>query len=136
MRQVFIQDMLLADDAAVSSPAEEDLKGPTGRFSQACQKKTNVMAQDVDDRPTTININDYVLEVVHEFMYLESTIADNFSLEAELDKCIGRASTTLSMLTKRVWNSNNLTVRTKMQVDKACVVSTLLYSSEPCTLYS
>ena len=136
MRQVFIQDMLLADDAAVSSPAEVDLKGPTGRFSQACQKKTNVMAQDVDDRPTTININDYVLEVVHEFMYLESTIADNFSLEAELDKCIGRASTTLSMLTKRVWNSNNLTVRTKMQVDKACVVSTLLYSSEPCTLYS
>ena len=59
-------------------------------------------------------------EVVHEFTYiLGSTIAENLSLEAGLNnKRIGRAATTLSKLTNRVWNK--LTVRTKMQVYKAC----------------
>ena len=68
------------------------------RFSPACQdfgltismRKTNVTAQDVDDFPT-ININDYVLELVHELTYLGSTIAANLSLEAELNKRIGRS---------------------------------------------
>ena len=36
----------------------------------------------------------------------------------------------MSKLHKRVWSNNNLTVNTKMQVYKACVLSTLLYSSE------
>ena len=68
-----------------------------------------MMAQD--DDPPTININYYVLEVVHEFTDLGSTIADNLPLEADLNKRIVRASTTLSRLTKRIWNTK-LTVRT------------------------
>lgn len=45
------------------------------------------------------------------------------------------ASAVMSKLVKRVWSSNNLTVSTKMQVYRACVLFTLLYSSETWTLY-
>ncbi|GAB1611165.1 uncharacterized protein LOC115228424, partial [Argonauta hians] len=39
-------------------------------------------------------------------------------------------------LTKRVWNNKMLTIRTKVKVYQACVLSTLLYGSETWTLYS
>ena len=42
----------------------------------------------------------------------------------------------MSKLQKRVWDNNNLTNSTKMQVYRACVLSTLLYSSEASTTYA
>ena len=65
-----------------------------------------------------------------------SPIAHNLPLEAELNKRTGRAVTTVSRLTRRVWDNNKRTVRTTMQVYIACVLSTLLYGSESWTLYS
>ena len=41
---------------------------------------------------------------------------------------------TLSRLTKRVWSNNRLTEHTKVNVYKACVISTLLYGSESWTM--
>ena len=41
---------------------------------------------------------------------------------------------TLSRLTKRVWFYNKLSHRTKVNVYKACVISTLLYGSESQTM--
>ena len=98
-------------------------------------KKTNVLGQDVDT-PPVITINNYQLEVVHEFTYLGSTITDNLSLDAELNKRIGKAATTLERLATRVWENPKLTTKTKMAVYNACVVSTLLYGSEAWTTYS
>ena len=46
----------------------------------------------------------------------------------------GKAATTFSMLTKRVWSNNRLTEHTKVNVYKACVISTLLYGSESWTM--
>jgi hypothetical protein len=54
------------------------------RFSDACRefsltislKKTEMMGQNVDN-PPEITISNYVLEVVHQFTYLGSTISDN-----------------------------------------------------------
>ncbi|XP_050709394.1 uncharacterized protein LOC126994183 [Eriocheir sinensis] len=40
----------------------------------------------------------------------------------------------MSRLTKRVWSNNKLSEHTKIQVYRACVVSTLLYGSESWTL--
>ena len=39
-------------------------------------------------------------------------------------------------LHKMLWSNNNLTVNTKMQVYKTCVLSTLLYSTESWTSYA
>ena len=69
-------------------------------------------------------------------VHLGSTITDNLSLDAELNKRIGKAATTLGRLATRVWENPKLTPKTKMAVYNACIVSTLLYRSEAWTTYS
>ena len=137
-----IRDMLFADDTAVTSHTEQQLQRLMDRFSQAYKdfgltislKKTNVLGQDVDTSPV-ITIDNYELDVVHQFTYLGSTISDNLSLDAEFNQRIGKAATMLGRLTTRVWENPKLTVATKMAVYKACIISTLLYGSETWTTY-
>jgi len=100
-----------------------------------CLKRTNVLSQDVDTAPA-ICIDDYQLEVVHQFTYLGSIISDNLSLDAEINKRIGKAAATSGRLTTRVWENPKLTIPTKMSVYNTCIVSTLLYGSETWTTYS
>ena len=143
VHETTIRDMLFADDAAVTAHTEYDLQQLMNRFSHACRdfrltislKKTNVLGQDVDT-PPVITINNYQLEVVHEFTYLGSTIANNLSLDAELNRRVGKAATTLGRLATRVWENPKLTTKTKMAVYNACIVRTLLYGSEAWTTYS
>ena len=73
------------------------------RLADACEdfgltispKKTQVIGQYVE-QPTSLSIADYELEAVHEFVYLGSTVSDGLNLETEINKRIGKASTTLS----------------------------------------
>ena len=92
------------------------------------------MAQDVDS-PPNITILEHELEFLHDFVYryFGSTISDTLSLESELNRRIGKAATTISSLTKRVWSNKKLTQNTKIQVYRAYVLSTLLYGSESLT---
>ena len=92
------------------------------------------MAQDVDS-PPNITILEHELEFLHDFVYryFGSTISDTLTLESELNRRIGKAATTISSLTKRVWSNKKLTQNTKIQVHKAYVLSTLLYGSESLT---
>ena len=146
VHEITIRDMLFADAAAVTSHTEQELQHLMDRFSQACEdfrltnslKKTNVLSHDVDT-PPTITIDDYQLKVIHQLTYLGSNISDNLSLDAQqamINKCIDKAATTLGCLTTRIWESPKLTIPTKMAVYNACMVSTLLYSSETWTTYS
>ena len=64
------------------------------------------MGQDIKEKPLLF-IHNYILEVVHEFVYLGSTITDNLFNDRELNKRIGKAIMTLSRLTKRVWSNNS-----------------------------
>eukprot|EP00745_Piridium_sociabile_P017961 TRINITY_DN26814_c0_g1_i11.p1 TRINITY_DN26814_c0_g1~~TRINITY_DN26814_c0_g1_i11.p1 ORF type:complete len:515 (+),score=121.07 TRINITY_DN26814_c0_g1_i11:351-1895(+) len=142
IRGVTIRDMLFADDAALATHTESELQRLMDRFSKACEEfgltvslqKTNVMVQNAE--PPSVTINDHTLEVVSQFTYLGSIITDNLSLDAELNKRIGRASATMARLSQRVWNNGMLTINTKMAVYRACVLSTLLYASETWTVYA
>lgn len=142
-RAVLIRDMLFADDAALAAHTEEQLQSLMNRFSTACDlfsltislKKTQVMCQGTTI-PATISINDHQLEIVNQFTYLGSTATNNLSLDTEIDKRIGKAASTLSQLSKKVWENRQLTTNTKMVVYKACVISTLLYGSESWTTYA
>ena len=143
VRKVLIRDMLFADDAAVATHTQEELQSLMDCFSQACKdfgltislKKTNVLGQDTEALPV-ITIDNYELDAVCQFTYLGSTITDNLSLDAEIDKRIGKAASTLARPTARVWTSPKLSVKTKMAVYNACVISTLLYGSETWTTYA
>ena len=68
------------------------------------------------------------MTVIHDFVCLGLTISDTFSLDAKLNRRIGKAVTTVTILTKKAWNNR------KIQIYRACVMSTLLYGSEPWTL--
>ena len=143
IREVLIRDMLFADDAALTAHEEQHLQNLMDCFSQACEdfrltislKKTNIMSQDTESLPA-ITINNYQLDVVKEFTYLGSTMTDNLSMDSEISRRIGRATSTLARLSKRVWDNAKLTLNTKMTVYRACVLSVLLYGSESWTLYS
>ena len=77
------------------------------RLSKACKnfgltislKKTQVTGQNVDS-PLNIKICNQQIDVVNEFTFLGSTITDTLSLVQELNKRIGKVTTTLSRLTK------------------------------------
>ncbi|XP_050707118.1 uncharacterized protein LOC126992423 [Eriocheir sinensis] len=81
-----VRDFLFADDAAVTAHSAEGLQQLMIRFNEACDdfgltislKKTQVMGQDVD-QPPDIRIADHRLDVVHDFVYLGSTISDSLS---------------------------------------------------------
>lgn len=135
--------MLFTDDAAVAAHSQEHLQTLMDRFAQACQdfsltislKKTKAMGQGTET-PSSIIINNYTLEAGSTFTYLGSTITNNLSLDAEISSRIGKAASTFGKLTARVWDNGQLTAHTKVQVYRACVISTLLYGSEAWTLYS
>ena len=141
--EALIRDMLFADNARVMTHTQRELQLLMDHFSQACKdfrliislKKTNILGQDIP-APPLITINDYELKVIHQFTYPGSTITDNLSLDPEIDKRIGKAATTLACLTSRVWTNPKLTVKTKMAVYNACILSTLLYDSETWTMYA
>ena len=141
--KALIRDMLFADDAAVITHTQRELQLLMDCFSQACKdfrliislKKTNILGQDIP-APPVITIDDYELEVIHQFTYLGSTITNNLSLDPEIDKRIGKAATTLTCLTSRVWTNPKLTMKMKMAVYNACDLSTLLCGSETWTTYA
>ena len=88
-----------------------------------------ILAQDASEVPS-FNINEHELEIVDEFIYLGFTIRTNLSLDNEIDRPIGKASSTMSRLSKRAWDNKCLTANTKIRIYQACVLSTLLYGSE------
>ena len=107
VHEKYVRDLLFADDAAITTHTQEDLQRLLDCFSNACRHfgltislaKTQVMGQDIKEIPWLF-IHNYKLEVIHEFVYLGSTITDNLSIDGELNKQIGKATMTLSRLTK------------------------------------
>ena len=83
----------------------------------------------------TLTIKDYTLEVVPQFT-LGSATSNNACLDVELGKRIGKTATNMAKLSARVWENKKLTTQTKIAVYRACIVSTLLYSSESWTTYA
>ena len=143
VRKTLIRDMLFADDAAIVAHTESDLQTLMDKFSRASKefgltvsiKKTNVLVQGIDVEPKIV-VDDQILEVVHNFTYLGSTISDDLSLGSEINKRIGKACATFSKLKERVWKNSKLVTATKMAIYNACVLSTLLYGSETWPTYA
>jgi hypothetical protein len=86
------------------------------------------------ERPTLF-VDNEELEVVDQFTYLGSSVNNKLSLDQETNIRIGKATTTMNRLTKRVWDNKNVTIKTKIIVYKSCVLSTLIYCSETWSTY-
>ena len=132
--------MLFADDAAVATHTHEGTPVVDGLLITGLRGLRTDHRSEEDECPGTghrsppiISIDNYELDAVCQFTYLGSTITGNLSLDAEIDKRIWKAASTLARLTARVWANPKLSVKTKMAVYNACVISTLLYGSEKWT---
>ena len=95
------------------------------------QKESTFVSDQIHDTeaPPVITIDDYERDAVGQFTYLGSTITDDLSLDAEIDKIIGKTASTLARLTARVWTTPKLSVKTNMAAYNAGVTSTLLYAA-------
>ena len=98
MHEKYVRDLLFADDAAITTHTQEVLQRLLDRFSDTCGHfglpislaKTQVMGQDIKEIPSLF-IHNYKLEVVHEFVYLRSTITDNACTPREKVECVSHA---------------------------------------------
>ena len=87
MRQVLIKESIFADDAALTADSQEALQRLMNSFAHPCRefgftislKKTNILGQDVSSAHH-VQIDDYTLELVEEFVYLGSTLSSNLSM--------------------------------------------------------
>uniref|UniRef100_A0A0B7BSE8 Reverse transcriptase domain-containing protein n=2 Tax=Arion vulgaris TaxID=1028688 RepID=A0A0B7BSE8_9EUPU len=63
-------------------------------------------------------------------------VTASISLDEEINARVGSVATTFGKLSKRAWDNTKLTLQTKIQIYRACVISSLLYGSETWTAYS
>ena len=115
--------------AIVTAHSAEDLQQLMTRFSKACRDSPS--GHGTKCGFTQHQTSDHELDVFHDFVYLGSTIFDSLALDKVINKRIGKAATTMSSLTKRVWTNDKLTEHIKIQVYRSCALSTLLYAVRP-----
>ena len=82
-----------------------------------------------------INVDENTLNHVKELTYIDSIIANNDHIEAELQRRMSKASMSFGRLRERLWNDHNVSIRVKGQIYRAIILSTLLYGAETWTVY-
>lgn len=131
-----IQDLMFADDCALTAKNPEDLQNLLNAFVMAAEKfglKVNIQKTEImfiNCPPHNITIGQEVLKEVESFKYLGSYISNNGSLDKEIENRISAASSAFGRLYYRVWKPHHLSLKTKLSIYETTVLSTLLYSSE------
>jgi hypothetical protein len=82
-----------------------------------------------------VTIDGEVLNTMHKFKYLGSYVSDDNKVDTEISHRIQMASAAYGKLKKRLWDSHDISLTTKLAVFRAVILPTLLYSMETMTLY-
>ena len=141
-----ITEMQFADDNASPCHSVEDLQQSVDNFGAAYQRfgmtvnisKTKIMAQPA---PRTVlpefdvTLFGASLEKVDQFTYLGSMLSTKCNSGADVEHRVRSAYTAFGKMRHRVFNSGDLTRKTKLMVYEAVIISTLLYGCETWTLY-
>ena len=101
-------------------------------------KKTEVVHQPAPGKSysePTITVNGQKLQVVDKFTYLGSTLSGAVHFDDEVTVRTAKASVAFGRLRTNVWERNGIRLDTKLKVDKAVVLPTLLYACETWTVY-
>lgn len=143
---VSIRELQYADDNACPAESEVDMQRSVNIFSAAYSRfglkvnaaKTKALSQPVPgeaERQNAFFINGAQIESVDRFTYLGSILSSHGSLDCEIDNRIRSAHAAFGKLSSRVFHRNGLSMRTKLMVYNATVVSALLYACETWTVY-
>ena len=88
-----------------------------------------------DESSPVIAVNGEPLKVVDKFTYLGSTLSKSVRIDDEVSGRIAKASAAFGKLQSRVWERSGLSLQTKLQVYRAIILPSLLYSCETWTVY-
>nr|VZI17359.1 unnamed protein product [Spirometra erinaceieuropaei] len=144
-----VHELLFADDCVLNTTSEEEMQRSIDLFSAACDNfglvintlKTVVMHQPPPNSATApnaspqIRVNETQLHVVENFPYLGSTLSRNTKIDDEVANRISTASHAFGRLQSTVWNRHGLQLSTKLKMNKAVILPTLLYAAETWTMY-
>ena len=142
------RDLLFADDCALFAHTEIELHNLMTSFAKAAVKnfgltvsikKTEVLHQP---SPTNlavpareISIDHRQLKNCQSFTCLGSILSNNGQLDQEINSRINKASSSFGRLYDRIWRSHGIKLSAKIEVYRAVVLTTLLYSAECWTVY-
>ena len=143
--EILIQDMLFAADCALVAHFLEDIQFITYMFACASErfsltisiKKTEVMYQPATEKTHTdpvVTINNTPLKSVEKFCDLVSVLSNTTFIDDEVTQRISKASSSLGRLRHRLWNDHGIKLSTKIKVNRAVVLTSLLYGCETWTL--
>ena len=143
---VLIRELLYTDDCAVACLSEEDAERLVDCFARSAVrfgltisiKTTGALLQPkLGTIPTVpaVKVGQNRLKAVDEFRYLGGTVSSNCSVDADITSRIAKASATFGRLSRRLWNTRDVHLSTKLAVYKAAVISVLLHNCETWTMY-
>ncbi|KAL8563736.1 hypothetical protein ACOMHN_063504 [Nucella lapillus] len=146
VKETVLRDFLFADDCALNAGDEQEMQAEMDSLSSACNnfgftistKKTEVMYQPVPNKQyhePQITVNGQTLQAVETFTYLGSTLSRNANIDTETNNRISKASSAFGRLREKVWERRGISLKTKLKVYHAVVLTTLLYGCETWTVY-
>lgn len=132
-----LSDLDFADDIALLDNTWEGIKELTCRVEEEAARvgltinpeKTKIMKVGKWRKTDEIRIADRNVDIVEDFCYLGSTLSADSRCDKEIKSRIGKANAAFGRLEK-VWKSNGCSLKIKIRLYEAIVLSTLLYGAE------
>ena len=129
-------DLDFADDIALATSNRNQMQRKTSKIVETSSKiglqinipKTKILRINATSQEPIL-IGQHNLEDVDSFEYLGSKIDETGGTEADIKARINKSRSAFACLNK-VWNSKNLSVKTKLRLFKSNVLSVLLYGAE------
>ena len=133
----FADDMVVAETSAAA--LQHDMSclfnvGAEFNLSISSKKTKYMVINDKGSTTPPISLGSSVIEKVDKFVYLGSEVANNSSISNEVRRRIGIALSTFSTLRLWLWKRREISLKTKVHMFNALVVSRLLYAAETWTL--
>ena len=129
-----LADLHYADDVTLLESSSDRGQRALYALQRAGEKvglaisKSKTKTLGFGETETVINLDGEIVEAVNHFRYLGSEVMSSGRLDEELRTRTGRASATFGQLFK-IWRSK-ISLKTKLRIYNAVVISTLLYGSE------
>ena len=137
-QDLVLADLDFADDIALMSESGHSLQELTHNLEEYASQfglrinsgKTKVMSIDTrNNNRTQIVVGDSPVESVDNFTYLGSVLARDGGAERDIAIRVGKATGIFRKM-NRIWKSNTLSLKIKLQLYHSIVLSTALYASE------
>jgi len=136
-----ISNLRFADDIAFLADGQPELQQQISQLHTTSSRfglkistsKTEVQCISRQPPRLQINIDGTELNQVEQFTYLGGVISQDARCEADIRRRVNLATGVASSL-NTVWESRDISVKTKVRVYEALVMSVLLYNSETWTM--